>query len=106
MRHAAAALALLKGHIAHELGVEGRAAHLVAGGGAEHLRVARPAHAFIALGAIGGHIHKVAALPPQGVFAQAVHLVVGGADEGCLLHIGIEHAAHKIMQVDFLPKAL
>ena len=106
VRHAAAALALLKGHIAHELGVEGRAAHLVAGGGAEHLRVARPAHALVALRAIGGHIHKVAALPPQGVFAQAVHLVAGGADEGRLLHIGIEHAAHKVMQVDFLPKAL
>ena len=41
---------------------------------AEDLGVAGPAHALVALGAVGGHVQEVVPLAPQGVQGKAVYL--------------------------------
>ncbi|CDD27654.1 unknown [Firmicutes bacterium CAG:94] len=95
MGNAAPADFLLLPHIPAVLVVKGRAVHDKAGGGAEHLGVARPAHALVPLGAVGGHVHKVVLLAPLGVENQAVHLFAASLQEADFLQVGVEAVAQK-----------
>ena len=72
MRHAAVVLVLLKEHIVQILLEEGGGMHVEAGGAGEGLRVAGPAQALVALGAVGWDIDKISSLAPYDIFVQAV----------------------------------
>lgn len=88
--------ALLAGHVVEVFAVEGVRQHVDAAGGGKHLRVTRPAHAFIALRAIGGHIHKIGSLPPDDVFKQAVHARVRAFEFARALEIRMHHALREL----------
>ena len=93
VRHLAVRELLLLEQVAAVLRVERGAVHVVVRGRAEHLRVAGPAHALVALRAVGRHIEEVVALAPDRVQVQAVDLLVRGDDLAGLLEVGVHRPA-------------
>ena len=76
-----------------ELVEEGPGIHVIAGCRRKDLRIARPAQALIALGAVGGHVQEIGLESPDRIFVQPVDLRVAGTDAAGPVHVGIQHAA-------------
>ena len=83
-------LFLFAGQVIEVLVVKLLGIHVQAGCGRKYLRVPRPAHAFVPLGAVRGVIHKVGLLSPQGVEEKPVYHGIGATELAGLLHGGIE----------------
>ena len=90
IRHLAVEALLFLQKVSDILRIERAAIHVVVRRGAERLRVARPAHALVALRAVGRHVEEVIALAPDRVQVQAVDLLVCGRDLAGLLEVGIK----------------
>ena len=89
------AVRLLVGrHVAQPLGEEAGHVHVEGGGAGEDLRVARPAQPLVALRAVGGDVHEVAALAPEDVVLELVEQ--SGSSTSKLPapgHVGVDHDA-------------
>src|SRR5690349_3977895 len=65
--------------------------------GGEDLDVAGPAQPLVALGAVGGDVHKVASHAPPNVFVKPVQVRVGAFEPAGPLHIRVVDAGHNIV---------
>ena len=92
---------LVYGKVFQPLAVKSPGIGQPTGGLAKNLCIAGPAKAFIALGAIGGHIQKVAFQPPQNVMVQLVHQRFGTGKLPRRLHGAVQHAGGKIGRFRF-----
>ena len=92
---------LVGGHILQPLAEEGVRPPKVAGRAAENLRVAGPAHALVALGAVGGHVQEVAPQPPFDVVFQLVDQGIGAVKMPGFPHPGMHHAGGEILRAGF-----
>ena len=91
---------LLQGQVAQVLAEEGVGVHVQTGGAAEDLGVARPAHALVPLGAVGGAVHEVGLLPPQAVAEQLIYPGVGALEAAGGAHVGVDRHALKGVGID------
>ena len=66
--------------------------HVVRRRSAEYLRVARPAHAFVALRAVRGHRQEIAALSPVGIGPQLIYQRRRAVKAARILHFGVQYA--------------
>ena len=103
VRHGAVQFALLQQHVVQEFFIERGRVHRQRGGGGEDMRVARPAHALVALRTIGRRVEEVADLAPERVLNQAVHLRVGGFNFARHRKVGMNDAAGEFVQLRFHP---
>ena len=58
--------------------------------GGEHRDVARPAHALVALRAVGGNAHKVIALTPERVRNELVHVIIRACEPARARQVGAD----------------
>ena len=98
-RHSAV-LALIEGKILQPFGQHERAVHVDARRAAEGLAVARPAQPLVALRAVGGHVHKVAPLPPLYVVEELIDALVRAAKARCHCDVRADDHAREIAHID------
>ena len=76
---------------------EPRHLHVEGGGANEDLGIAGPAEALVALRAVRGHVHEVAALAPDDVALKLVQVGIRAAEGSRLGHVGVEHHARELL---------
>src|SRR5213079_933001 len=79
-----AAWVLIGRYIGQPLREETRDIHVERGRPREHLGISCPSEPLVALRAVGGHVEKVAALPPDDVVLELVEQRVRGYECPCL----------------------
>ena len=62
----------------------------------KHGNITRPAHALVALRAVGGNIHEVRLRTADDVLLQAVEHLVRAAERTRLLNVGVQHDARHL----------
>lgn len=77
-----------------------------AGCPAKHLRISRPSQTLIPLRAIGGHIHKIASLPPENIGIQPVDLFISADKMSGAFEIGINCNRGKAGKINFIKRIL
>ena len=70
---------------------------VVRGGGREDLGVAHPAHAFVALRAVGRNAKKIAALAPDDILKKPIEIGVGTFPRAGLRRVGTDDDAAQII---------
>ena len=97
VRHIALPHLLLRVHVKKELVVEGIGIRIEAGRRNKDLRIRRPAHALIALRAVGRHIDEIALLPPENIGDQLIDLRKPGRERAGRREIRIAGKAGEII---------
>ena len=97
---------LIGGQVAQPLGKELLRVKIHAGGAGKDLRIAHPAQALVALGTIGGNVHKIALLAPDDVGEQLVQHGLGGSDMAGAPHVAVHGNAGEAVQRDLPGEAV
>ena len=97
MGHAALG-GLLQGHVPQPLAEEGVRVAQEGGRPAEDLRVARPAHALVPLGAVRGNVQEVVLQAPLNVVLQLIHQRVRAGEGAGSAHAGMHHAGGEVFR--------
>ena len=89
---------LLQRHVPQPLAEEGIRVAQEGGRPAENLRVPRPAHALVPLGAVRGDVQEVVLQAPLYVVLQLVHQRVRAGEGAGSAHAGMHHAGGEVFR--------
>ncbi len=88
--------ALALAQVVQPFAVEGARVGIIGSRACEHLCVARPAEAFVALWAVGGHAQEIVALAPDDVAVKLVHVRMVGFKRGQFIKVGADELSRKL----------
>ena len=99
-RSTALVLGRFLSHVVGKLAIERLLVGQVECGWREDLGVASPAHALVALRAVGGGVHEVALHAPTCILNQTVHQLVARGEGTSLFKVRVQHQAGEVLRLE------